>query len=99
MKKLIALICIVATAFILCSCSAGSNDQGQQAAEIPQGYATVGEAMAPGGESESWGFDDERFVYLNYTKREGFPKPGAHVILHCFGRHVPYPCREAHPHR
>ena len=31
---------------------------------------------------------DERFVYLNYTKREGFPKPGAHVILHCFGRHI-----------
>ena len=30
----------------------------------------------------------ERIVYLNASKREGFPKPGAAVVLHCFGRHV-----------
>ncbi len=31
---------------------------------------------------------DERIVYLNASKRAGFPGPGAHVTLHCFGRHV-----------
>ena len=30
----------------------------------------------------------ERIVYLNASKRDGFPKPGAAVVLHCFGRHV-----------
>ena len=31
---------------------------------------------------------DERIVYLNATKTEGFPKPGAKVRLGCFGRHI-----------
>lgn len=31
---------------------------------------------------------DERIVYLNVSKREGFPGPGAAVVLHCFGRHI-----------
>ena len=31
---------------------------------------------------------DERIVYLNASKRVGFPGPGARVTLHCFGRHV-----------
>ena len=31
---------------------------------------------------------DERIVYLNATKTEGFPKPGAKVVLGCFGRHI-----------
>ena len=31
---------------------------------------------------------DERIVYLNASKRAGFPGPGARVTLHCFGRHV-----------
>ena len=31
---------------------------------------------------------DERIVYLNASKRDAFPKPGAAVLLHCFGRHV-----------
>lgn len=32
--------------------------------------------------------DDERIVYLNVSKREGFPGPGAAVTLRCCGRHV-----------
>ena len=32
--------------------------------------------------------EDERIVYLNASKRVGFPGPGARVTLHCFGRHV-----------
>lgn len=32
--------------------------------------------------------DDERIVYLNATKAEGFPKPGANVQLSCYGRHI-----------
>ena len=31
---------------------------------------------------------NERIVYLNTSKREGFPGPGAHVALRCFGRHI-----------
>ena len=31
---------------------------------------------------------DERIVYLNASKREGFPGPGARVTLHCYGRHI-----------
>ena len=31
---------------------------------------------------------DERIVYLNASKREGFPGPGTRVVLKCFGRHV-----------
>ncbi len=31
---------------------------------------------------------DERIVYLNSTKTEGFPKPGTKVTLGCFGRHI-----------
>lgn len=31
---------------------------------------------------------DERIVYLNASKREGFPGPGARVALKCFGRHI-----------
>lgn len=31
---------------------------------------------------------DERIVYLNATKAEGFPKAGAKVTLNCFGRHI-----------
>lgn len=31
---------------------------------------------------------DERIVYLNATKAEGFPKVGAKVTLGCFGRHI-----------
>ena len=31
---------------------------------------------------------DERIVYLNASKRAGFPGPGARVTLHCFGRHI-----------
>lgn len=31
---------------------------------------------------------DERIVYLNATKAEGFPKPGAQVELRCYGRHI-----------
>ena len=31
---------------------------------------------------------DERIVYLNASKREGFPGPGSRVALQCFGRHV-----------
>jgi len=31
---------------------------------------------------------DERIVYLNATKTEGFPKAGAKVKLGCFGRHI-----------
>jgi len=30
----------------------------------------------------------ERIVYLNASKREGFPAPGTAVALHCFGRHI-----------
>lgn len=32
--------------------------------------------------------EDERIVYLNVSKREGFPRPGAAVALRCFGRHI-----------
>ena len=31
---------------------------------------------------------DERIVYLNASKRAGFPAEGANVVLHCYGRHV-----------
>ena len=31
---------------------------------------------------------DERIVYLNSSKAEGFPKPGEKVRLKCFGRHI-----------
>lgn len=31
---------------------------------------------------------DERTYYLNASKAEGFPAPGAHVRLKCFGRHI-----------
>lgn len=31
---------------------------------------------------------DERIVYLNATKTEGFPKAGTPVKLGCFGRHI-----------
>lgn len=31
---------------------------------------------------------DERIVYLNATKAEGFPKAGTAVELNCFGRHI-----------
>ena len=30
----------------------------------------------------------ERIVYLNASKRAGFPGPGSRVALHCFGRHI-----------
>lgn len=32
--------------------------------------------------------EDERIVYLNASKREGFPDEGAKVALRCFGRHI-----------
>ena len=32
--------------------------------------------------------DSERIVYLNVSKREGFPGPGAKVTLKCSGRHI-----------
>ena len=32
--------------------------------------------------------EDERIVYLNASKREGFPPPGAEVLLNCYGRHI-----------
>ena len=32
--------------------------------------------------------DDERIVYLNASKREGFPPAGTAVALTCFGRHI-----------
>lgn len=31
---------------------------------------------------------DERTYYLNASKAEGFPAPGTHVRLKCFGRHI-----------
>ena len=31
---------------------------------------------------------DERIVYLNATKAEGFPKAGTQVELRCYGRHI-----------
>lgn len=31
---------------------------------------------------------DERIVYLNASKANSFPKPGAKVQLSCFGRHI-----------
>lgn len=31
---------------------------------------------------------DERIVYLNASKAEGFPASGARVRLSCFGRHI-----------
>ena len=31
---------------------------------------------------------DERIVYLNDSKAEGFPAPGTNVRLRCFGRHI-----------
>lgn len=31
---------------------------------------------------------NERIVYLNASKREGFPEAGARVRLSCFGRHI-----------
>lgn len=31
---------------------------------------------------------DERIVYLNATKAEGFPKSGTNVELSCYGRHI-----------
>ena len=31
---------------------------------------------------------DERIVYLNASKRAGFPGPGAKVALQCYGRHI-----------
>lgn len=32
--------------------------------------------------------EDERIVYLNASKREGFPEEGSAVRLDCFGRHI-----------
>ena len=32
--------------------------------------------------------EDERIVYLNATKTEGFPKAGEKVHLKCYGRHI-----------
>lgn len=32
--------------------------------------------------------EDERIIYLNATKAEGFPKPGEKVKFSCFGRHI-----------
>ena len=32
--------------------------------------------------------EEERIVYLNASKRDQFPAPGAKVTLHCCGRHV-----------
>lgn len=32
--------------------------------------------------------EDERIVYLNATKAEGFPKAGEKVRLKCYGRHI-----------
>ena len=32
--------------------------------------------------------EDERIVYLNASKREGFPGPGAKVKLSLYGRHI-----------
>ena len=32
--------------------------------------------------------DEERIVYLNVSKRDQFPAPGAQVTLRCCGRHV-----------
>ena len=32
--------------------------------------------------------EDERIVYLNASKREGFPGVGTAVALNCFGRHI-----------
>ena len=31
---------------------------------------------------------DERIVYLNASKAEGFPRPGAEVLLRLYGRHI-----------
>lgn len=31
---------------------------------------------------------DERIVYLNVSKAEGFPGVGEQVQLHCYGRHI-----------
>ncbi|MBQ3423995.1 MAG: hypothetical protein IJH38_02195 [Clostridia bacterium] len=31
---------------------------------------------------------DERILYLNASKRDRMPGPGAKVILNCFGRHI-----------
>lgn len=39
----------------------------------------------------------ERIVYLNASKRAGFPKPGTAVVLHCFGRHIKSFERSAQP--
>lgn len=41
--------------------------------------------------------EDERIVYLNASKREGFPKAGTAVRLECFGRHVTNVALEAQP--
>ena len=35
---------------------------------------------------------DERIVYLNASKQDQFPQPGADVKLHCFGRHIREVC-------
>lgn len=32
--------------------------------------------------------DSERIVYLNASKRDAMPGPGARVLLRCYGRHV-----------
>ena len=31
---------------------------------------------------------EERILYLNASKRDMMPEPGASVTLHCFGRHI-----------
>lgn len=37
---------------------------------------------------EEPGGEDERLLYLNASKREGFPAPGTAVSLVCSGRHI-----------
>ena len=32
--------------------------------------------------------DDERFVYLNVSKKDLFAKPGDNVCMKCYGRHI-----------
>ena len=37
---------------------------------------------------EEGGGEDERLLYLNVSKRQGFPAPGTAVSLVCSGRHI-----------
>ena len=51
-------------------------------------------AIGASAQSRRLGLEDEkdtqgeRIVYLNASKRDQFPKAGAEVLLHCYGRHV-----------